>query len=158
MYGTLGSEDWTPNKSVVMASTVVIPSAVLAGIDWLSIQKDICGIEMSREEKIWLGATPGQLTLHIKESAIQLPLAFVADAFSIFQTVKSSKRASKRARLGWAKKGGKEGGAGEERNLAIPPTPTPYFFALARSFVPFVNDSFTWPAVMQIYWNKKVLI
>ena len=52
MYGTLGSEDWTPNKSVVMASTVVIPSAVLAGIDWLSIQKDICGNKPWRENLI----------------------------------------------------------------------------------------------------------
>ena len=52
MYGTLGSEDWTPNKSVVMASTVVIPSAVLAGIDWLSIQNDICRNEPWRENLI----------------------------------------------------------------------------------------------------------
>ena len=40
MYGTFGNADWTPNISVVMARTVVIPKATRAGTESLSTQND----------------------------------------------------------------------------------------------------------------------
>ena len=102
-------------------------------------------VEMSGEEKIWLGATPGQLTLHIKESAIQLPLAFVADAFFHFPGGEIEQASEQTSAPGVSKKRSKrERGWGGKESCH---TPTPYsLFCRTRSQLRSLCERFVYVA------------
>lgn len=79
-------------------------------------------VEMSREEKIWLGATLEQLTLHIKESAIHLPLAFVANPFFHFPGGEIEQASEQTSAPGVSKKRSRRGRGWEGQESRHTPT------------------------------------
>ena len=85
-------------------------------------------VEMSREEKIWLGATPGQLTLHIKDFCYTLATSLRSRRlFPFFRRWnRASERANERA-WGEQKEEEKREGLGRKGILPYPHPLLPIF-------------------------------